>query len=114
MPGASVTAQNEATGAKFDTVTSTAGLFSFPNLLAGSYTVTVELSGFKKFVRKNVPVSANQVIESNATLEVGEVSTTIEVIGGAELYLRQAPRWVRRSRQEPFLICPIQFWGAAH
>jgi hypothetical protein len=85
VPGATVTALNESTGAKFDTLTGSVGLFSFPNLLAGSYTVTVELSGFKKFVRKNVPVSANQVVESNAILEVGEVSTTIEVIGGAEL-----------------------------
>jgi hypothetical protein len=85
VPGATVIAQNESTGVKTDTITSSAGLFTFPNLLVGSYTVSVELPGFKKFVRKNVPVSANQVVESNATLEVGEVSTTIEVIGGAEL-----------------------------
>jgi hypothetical protein len=85
IPGATVTALNEATGAKFETVSSSAGLFSFPNVLAGSYTVTVELKGFKKSIRKSVVVSANQVIESNATLEVGEISTIVEVVGGAEL-----------------------------
>lgn len=85
IPGATVVAQNEATGVKFETASSSAGLYSFPNVLAGSYTVTVEHPGFKKFVRKNIPVSANQVIESNATLEVGAVSTVIEVIGGAEM-----------------------------
>ena len=85
VPGATVTAQNEATGAKFTTITSSAGLYSFPNLLAGNYTVTVELPGFKKFVRKTVPISANQIVDSNAMLQVGEISTVIEVIGGADL-----------------------------
>ncbi len=85
VPGATVSAVNENTGAKFDTVSSSAGLYSFPNLLVGNYTVTVELPGFKKFVRKNIPVSANQVTDADATLEVGEVSTTVEVVGGAEL-----------------------------
>lgn len=85
VPGATVTALNEATGAKSETITSTAGLYSFPNVLAGSYTVTVELQGFKKFIRKSVTVSANQVVEANSVLEVGEISTIVEVIGGAEL-----------------------------
>jgi len=42
VPDAVVTAANEATGAKFDTVTSSAGLYSFPNLLVGSYSVSAE------------------------------------------------------------------------
>ncbi len=85
VPDAAVTATNEATGAKFDTVTSSSGLYSFPNLLIGNYAVSVEKPGFKKFVRRNVPVSANQIAESDATLEVGAVSTLVEVVGGADL-----------------------------
>lgn len=85
VPEAVVTTVNEATGAKFETVTSSAGLYSFPNLLVGSYSVSVEHSGFKKFIRKNVPVSANQITDADTILEVGAVSTTVEVIGGAEL-----------------------------
>jgi hypothetical protein len=85
VPGAVVTAANEATGAKFDTVTSSAGLYSFPNLLVGSYSVSVEHAGFKKSVRKNVTVSANQVADADTILDVGAVTTTIEVVGGAEL-----------------------------
>src|SRR5512147_359807 len=73
VPDAVVTATNEATGAKFNTVTSSSGLFSFPNLLVGSYSVSVEKAGFKKSVRKEVAVSANQVVESDAALEVGAV-----------------------------------------
>jgi len=76
---------NEATGAKFTTISSSAGLYSFPNLLIGSYTVSVEYSGFKKHVRKNVVVAANQVVESDATLEVGAVESVIQITGGAEM-----------------------------
>jgi hypothetical protein len=85
VPNAVVAATNEATGAKFDTITSSAGLYSFPNLLVGSYSVTVERAGFKKFVRKNISVSANQIIDSDATLEVGAIESVIEIVGGAEL-----------------------------
>jgi len=85
VPGATVVAQNEATGARFTSITSSAGLYSFPNVLAGNYTVTVELPGFKKYVRKAVPVSANQIIDANAVLQVGEISTVVEVVGGADL-----------------------------
>jgi hypothetical protein len=85
IPDAVVTATNEATGAKFNTVTSSAGLYSFPNLLVGSYSVSVEHAGFKKFVRKDVPVSANQITDADTTLELGAVSTIVEVVGGAEL-----------------------------
>jgi hypothetical protein len=39
VPDAVVTATNEATGAKFNTITSSSGLFSFPNLLVGNYEI---------------------------------------------------------------------------
>ncbi len=85
IPDAIVTATNEATGAKFETAASSAGLFSFTNLLVGNYSVSVEHTGFKSFVRKNVPVSANQITDSDAILEVGAVTTIVEVEGGAEM-----------------------------
>jgi hypothetical protein len=77
--------ENEATEATFNTQTSSAGLYSFPNLLIGQYTVTVELDGFKKYIRRNVQISANEVIDVDVTLEIGDVSTIIEIVGGAEL-----------------------------
>src|ERR1051325_2210843 len=46
-PGASVTAINEATGVTYKQATTQAGVFSFPSLPVGSYTIAVELKGFK-------------------------------------------------------------------
>jgi hypothetical protein len=85
VPGATVTAIRDATGAKFETITSTAGLYSFPNILVGSYSVSIEHTGFRKFILKDVIVSANRTVDADATLEVGAVTTTVEVIATPEL-----------------------------
>jgi hypothetical protein len=85
VPGASVMAANQSTGGTTETLTSNVGTYAFPNLLTGSYTVTVQLPGFKKSVLKDIPVFANQVTETNTKLEVGDVATIIEITGGNEL-----------------------------
>src|SRR5258708_22959831 len=47
VPGANVTATNEATGVGHSQTTTNAGLYAFPALPAGSYTIAVEITGFK-------------------------------------------------------------------
>ena len=49
---AKVTVENEATGVSAATTTSSAGTYVFPNLLVGTYAVTVEKDGFKKAGKK--------------------------------------------------------------
>ncbi len=82
---AKVTIRNEGTGVEQSTKSTSAGTFEFPNLQIGIYTVTVEVEGFKKYVRKGVDVKANQVSEVSAPLELGELSQTIEVTAGSEM-----------------------------
>src|SRR5512141_890992 len=53
---AKVTATNVATGVVQQTTSTSAGTYTFPNLLVGTYTVAVEKSGFKKYARSNVEV----------------------------------------------------------
>ena len=85
VPGAVVTAKNNGTGAVRTVETSSAGTYAFTNLLVGNYSVSAELKGFKKYVRPSVDVRVNQVVEVDMILELGEVSTIVEVEGGAEL-----------------------------
>src|SRR5580692_10031717 len=47
IPGAKVTIRNEATAAADEQTTSAAGVYAFPALTVGSYTISVELAGFK-------------------------------------------------------------------
>ena len=82
---AKVTAENQATGVSATTTTSSSGTYVFPNLLVGTYAVTVEKDGFKKAVQKGIIVNSNQVTEAKVDLEIGEVSATVEVEAGADL-----------------------------
>jgi hypothetical protein len=82
---AKVTVTNEGTNVGITATASSAGTYVFPDLLVGSYTVTVEKEGFKKTASKGVQVDSNQVAEFNAILEVGDVTATVEVSAGADL-----------------------------
>src|SRR5258708_23711099 len=82
---AKVTVTNEATGVSVSTTASSAGSYLFPNLLVGTYTVTVEKTGFKKSVQKGVTVESNSTAEAKVALELGEGSVVVEVEAGAEL-----------------------------
>src|ERR1700682_2269537 len=47
VPGATVTAKNEATGVTSTQTTNESGLYSFSSLPVGNYTIAVEKQGFK-------------------------------------------------------------------
>src|SRR6202162_1524721 len=82
---ARVTVTNEASNTSTTATASSAGTYVFPNLLVGTYRVTVEKDGFKKSVSRGVTVESNQVAETTALLEIGDVSSVVEVEAGAEL-----------------------------
>jgi outer membrane receptor protein involved in Fe transport len=83
--GASVTAKNEATGTVTSPVSTTGeGTFEFASLLPGSYTVTVESTGFKRSVSTGVQVKAGIVNPVNIKLEAGNVQETVTVVANTE------------------------------
>jgi hypothetical protein len=85
IPGATVTIINEATNDTRNMVSTSDGTFNFPALQLGDYTLNVELSGFNKYVQTHVSVKANQVTDVTATLQVGQVSNTVEVTSGSDM-----------------------------
>lgn len=79
IAGAEVRATNVDTAVTASGKTSDAGVYSIPFLLSGVYTVTVELSGFRKFVRENIQIRVSETVEVNVPLEVGGIVETTEV-----------------------------------
>ena len=51
IPGANIVVTNTETGAKFETISTETGNYALTQMPAGSYQVSVELPGFKKYVR---------------------------------------------------------------
>jgi Carboxypeptidase regulatory-like domain/TonB dependent receptor len=85
VAGAKVTATNVATNISTDTISSSSGTFNFPNMLPGTYKVTVETSGFSTYTRDGVQVRTNQVTEVNPRLAVGGTTAEVDVVTGAEV-----------------------------
>src|SRR3954467_3516393 len=54
VPNVSITAVNEATGAARTAATNSSGVYSFPSLAPGMYTLRAEASGFKAIVLRQV------------------------------------------------------------
>ena len=79
--GAKVTVKNIGTGQVRETTTTGDGTYVAPELSLGSYTVTVEKPGFKRSVTNEVKVDVASETRVDATLQAGEVSTTVEVSG---------------------------------
>ncbi len=84
IPGAKVTAKNEATGVTHTQTTTGAGLYSFPGLPVGSYSVMVELTGFKTIDKKSNILEVNTPLVVDFALEVGGTNEIINVEGGYE------------------------------
>ena len=55
--GADVTLLNESTGVSITQVTNEVGLYAFPAIAAGAYTVTVEIPGFKTSKRTGITLN---------------------------------------------------------
>ena len=81
VPDATITVTNKETG-KVDTVTTTGeGFYRVAALAPGSYTITVEKTGFKKKVLENVSVRAEATQGIDIAIEVGDVSVVVNVSG---------------------------------
>ena len=80
VPGATVTATNPATGTTRTGVSSERGVFNFLGLPPGTYTVKVELTGFKTYIRENVPLRVDSTTQLDAVLPVGALAETVTVI----------------------------------
>ncbi|MBI3684435.1 MAG: TonB-dependent receptor [Acidobacteria bacterium] len=79
VPQAEVRALNGATGVSAVTRSNESGNYTIPYLAPGRYAVSAENTGFKKFVRENVQVRVNDVVELNIQMAVGEVTESVQV-----------------------------------
>src|SRR5579875_1229517 len=79
VPNANVTLTNTGTGVSQHATTDSKGYYVFPQVSTGTYSVTIEASGFKKFTTTNLNLPLNASREVDATLSVGSAATTVQV-----------------------------------
>jgi Carboxypeptidase regulatory-like domain/TonB dependent receptor len=79
VPGATVTLINKETNRTLKTKSGEGGFYRFDRLAPGSYTITVEMAGFKKNILELVNVKAEEVQGLNIQLETGNLTETITI-----------------------------------
>jgi hypothetical protein len=84
LPGTTITLES-ASGAKLEATTDAQGLYRFPSLLPGRYTVNANLAGFRPGKQADVDVNLGQVKKVDFSLGVGGVSETVQVTGESPL-----------------------------
>jgi hypothetical protein len=109
VPGATVNLRHEETGVTLTTVASDAGLYVFPNVPAGTYTISVEQTGFKKLVRSGIQIFIAQRQSLDLPLEVGEVSQSVEVTAAAPLLEKDSSE--RGQTLTPRMYATLPLWS---
>ncbi len=79
IPSAKVVATNEATGVKLETRTDGAGLYLFPPLSIGAYTLEISAAGFQTTILRGLKLDVATTVTKNVQLSIGETSQTVEV-----------------------------------
>src|SRR5687767_1737750 len=86
VPGADVVITNQRTQEVRRTVTNEVGLFEFPGLQPGPYTVRAELSGFRPIeIRDNMVLANNRLAMPPLKLEVGSLAEAVTVSAVGEV-----------------------------
>src|SRR3989441_993409 len=90
IPGADVVAKQNATGVTVSAVTNSDGVFSFPALNTGTYTVTVSLQGFKTYISNDVVLTSGTGANLRIPLEVGVIEESVTVSSASEIVQTQS------------------------
>src|SRR4029450_4223531 len=80
IAGASARLTRQGTAAFLPAMSGSEGLFTFPNVAAGSYALSIQHPGFKAFEVKEIAVSSSEIRSlGRLTLQIGEVRESVSV-----------------------------------
>ena len=81
VPGTAVVLTNEATGVQTRMTTNEAGLFNGRSVLPGVYRIEAKVEGFNSYVATQVELRTGQILRHDITLQVGDVTQQVRVVG---------------------------------
>ena len=85
LPGAAVSVIDVERGLTRNLLTDDAGEYNAPNLIPGTYTVRVEMKGFKRLDRPNIVLEVGKEVRVDLTPQPGEQAQTVVVEADAPL-----------------------------
>src|SRR5687768_5349353 len=85
VPGAQVVAVNIGTKDTYEGTTNSEGFYNIQFPAAGKYEITVTMAAFQTFKATRVEVGTNQVMRTNAVLQVGAIKESVNVEASAQV-----------------------------
>ena len=85
LANANIVATNDATGVSHTATSNDSGDYVFPDLPVGTYSLTFDLTGFKKVIRHAITLDVNQVITLNMSMQLGATQEVVDVTSEAPL-----------------------------
>lgn len=83
--GAKVTAKDLDRGTDWPTTTNDEGIYAFPRVPNGRYSLRVEASGFKAYLEPEFVLEVNQRARIDVPMQLGAITESVEVKGAAPL-----------------------------
>ena len=79
LPGATVVAVNTGTKDTYEATTNDQGQYNIQFVRPGGYEITVSMQGFQASRTTGIELTTNQVVRTNAVLQVGAVTEEVQV-----------------------------------
>src|SRR5881409_4529152 len=79
IPGATIEAKNVATGTVYQAGSTETGNYTLAQLPAGTYELSVNLPGFRRFVRPGIVVEVARITRIDAQVQVGAATEAVTV-----------------------------------
>jgi hypothetical protein len=103
VPGAHAVAVNVGTKDTYEATTNSEGYYHIQFVRPGRYEITVTMSGFGAFKATGVEVATNQVVRTNAALQVGAITDAVTVEAKAQV-LDTDRATVSEPNNEPAIV----------
>jgi len=109
VPQAKIGLRNTQTGSQFETVTTPTGNYSLGQLPAGTYDLSVEYTGFKKFTQKGIVVQVAQTERVDVPLEVGSTADAVTITADATQLKTETAEQSHNITTERMNALPLNF-----
>ncbi|MBV8730308.1 MAG: TonB-dependent receptor [Acidobacteriia bacterium] len=85
IANAAIQLKNSETGVAYDAASTTTGNYTVPQVPTGTYELSVEVPGFKRYLRPNIFVGVAQTVRLDVDMEVGAATESVTVVEQASL-----------------------------
>jgi Carboxypeptidase regulatory-like domain len=112
IPNATVVATSVATEVKHTAVTTGEGLYSFPNIQIGLYTLEATAAGFQGYKQSNIDLEVGSSISVKVTMRVGRADQSVEVQATGLALQTEDSSFKQTIDQRTLTELPLNGWPA--